>query len=59
MRDRKDVEKEVRRWLDHTVTKCAYDAGVLAILTNLYFEGGQHVRDEIKNALGVRDCICE
>lgn len=59
MRERKGVENEVRRWLDHTVKNGAYDAGVLAIFTNLYFEGAHHARTDIKDALGVKDCICE
>lgn len=56
MKDKAEVEKEVRKWLDYVVREGSYNSGVLIALTNFYFDGARDVAESIKDLLGVRDC---
>lgn len=49
----KEIELEVRRWLEHTIKIGAYDVGVMLALKGLYYRGREEVQQEIKNALNI------
>lgn len=55
MKDRKDIELEVRRWLDHVVAQGGYNTGVLMTLTNLYYDGANDLRSDLKRLLEITD----
>lgn len=56
MKEKKEVELIVRSHLSHIVMKGAYEEGSLKILADLYFQGADDVRNEVKDLLGVEDC---
>ena len=49
----KELDLEVRRWLDHTLAQGAYTEGVIIALKSLYHRGRTDVQEEIKNALNL------
>lgn len=55
MEDR-ELEIEVRRWLDHVLEKGSYNSGVLSSLVGLYYRGANDVRQDIKRLLDIQDC---
>lgn len=59
MKDRKEIESEVRRWLDHVLKEGSYNTGVLIALTSLYFKGADDLSNELKNLLNITDCTHE
>ena len=56
MKEKKEIELEVRRWLDFVVKEKSYNSGVLIALTNLYFQGADDLSEELKNLLNITDC---
>lgn len=55
----KELEIEIRRWLEHTLRLGVYDTGVMLALKSLYYKGANEVRQDIKNALQIEDCYHE
>lgn len=58
LKKEEEIEKEVRRWLEHVVANGAYNYGVLLALKNLYYQGASDVKNEIKDILDIEDCDC-
>lgn len=59
MKTQKEMELEARKWLDHVLSKGAYNSGVLSIIAGFYFQGANDVRNEIKDTLQIEDCNCD
>lgn len=55
----KELELEIRRWLNHVITTGVYNTGVVISLKELYYRGRSDVQKEIKEALNIDDCNCD
>lgn len=49
----KELDLEVRRWLEFVLKEKTYNQGVLTSLKNLYYRGRTDVANEIKASLGI------
>lgn len=54
----KELELEVRRWLEFVLKNGTYDNGAMIALKKLYYKGREDVKDELKATLGIENCNC-